>query len=134
MTASHNVRGRLRDRYPRIGFLPVGFLMGGVLAVGYARNDEPQMAIFGFVLMMMTGIFLAFSKSEYAIAASSEGDERARSIDMEAMRVSYHCLVLVNVCGFLWEVFRGEPGPFSFICFVGATTHALAFAYLKRRR
>ena len=123
-----------RQRYPRWPLLPIAGLLGGIGAVGFWRNDQGWMAIGLVVTMTLFGAAAAFSKGEFFVAGTDEGDERQRSIDMEAAQVAYICVIVVAVVGFMWEIYADRPGVFSFICFVGGTSHALAFAVLKRRR
>lgn len=124
----------LRDRYPRLGLFPFSVLLGSVGAAGLLRNRENEMAVFIVVLMTAFGAYAAVSKDEFMVAGTGEGDERQKAIDQEASRISLSCIMVVSVLGFFWEIFTGRPGLFSFMCFVGAASHFLAFAYLRRRR
>jgi hypothetical protein len=93
------------------------------------------MAIFGFLLLAAFGTFFGFSRSELAVIGGPDADERQREIDNEAVRIAYMAVVTVAVCGFLWELTRGDgPGAFTLIGFVGGFTHMAATAYLRRRR
>ena len=131
------IRG-LMDRYPRLWLSPFSVLLGVVGAVGYARNGEGQMAIFSVVRMTAFGLVAALSKDEYFVAGTGEGDERQRAIELEASRFSLHCVTVLAVAGFIWEIYTRSPGEppgiFTLFCVVGAGSHMFAFAYLRRRR
>ena len=131
--------GGLSERHPRWWALPFSIFLGVVVAVGYWRNDERQMAMFAVVALSVFGAYLAFSKSEYAVAGTPEGDERQRSISLEASHFGYLAMTLVAVLGFLWEdvynhVSGEPPGIFTLLCVVSAVSYGLAFSFLKRRR
>jgi hypothetical protein len=127
-------RIQMRSRNSR-GLFIGGIALGAISAVAALIGGNPGMAIFGFVLLTGFGTFLAFSRSEFAVIGSADADERQRQIDFEAVQIAYMAVVTVGVCGFLWELTRGDgPGAFTLICFVGGFTHMAATAYLKRRR
>lgn len=135
-------RGGLRglsDRYPRLWALPASMVMGVFMAAGFALNDNLRMAAFGVVIMTLFGLYSAFSKSEYTIAASGDGDERQRTIQLEASRVAYAITVYAALAGAMWELYAGranEPASraLALICLVAAASYAAAFFFLKRRR
>lgn len=132
-------RGGLSDRYPRLVFLPLGIALGVFMAAGFVRNDDPPMAVFSVVILTLFGAYLAFSKSEYAISGGGGGDERQRTIHLQAARIAYMLTVYAALGGAMWELYAGRAdGPahdaLALICFVAFVSYAAAFLLLKRRR
>ncbi len=126
-------RIQMRSRNSR-GLFVGGLVLGAIVAVAALIGGDTGMAVFGFMLLAVFGAFLGLSRSEFAVIGTADADERQREIDHEAVQIAYMAVVLVAVCGFLWELAHGNPGPFTFIAFVGGATHMGATAILKRRR
>lgn len=119
------------DRWRMVGF---GFGLGGVVAGAAAAGGQPVAAVFAFLAIGALGTVLALSGAEWAVIQGDTADERQRSINDEAIRASYYAVLTVALIGFVVELVRGDPGPFTFVCFVGGFTNMIAVAVLRRRR
>jgi len=125
----------MRPRANRIRLAVFGTALGAVVAGAALMNGDVGFAIFAVVLMGAFSVFSAFSETEWAvIGRAGEADERQRSINDEAVHVAYFAVIAVGLGGFLVEVARGTPGPFTLMCAVGGFTHMGTIAYLRRRR
>lgn len=118
----------------RRALFPFSVILGALVAVLAWRNGDKGLAALAILLLPAFGAWQAFARTEAAIIGTSEGDERQQRISTEAVGYAYQAVLLVSVTGFLAEIARGEPGPFTLVCFVGGFTHLAAIAVLRRRR
>ena len=114
--------------------LPFAVALGAIAAALATSNGEFGFAVFAFMLLTLFGAYVGFSRSEWAIMQTGEGDERQRAVNVEAMQYAYYAVVLVTVTGFFFELAADDPGPFTLVGAVGGFTHMGALALLGRRR
>lgn len=124
----------LTRRAPRWPVLATGLALAAVAAGASAWAGNYGQAVFNFGLLAGIGIFLAFSRTELALAQSDAADERQRSLNTQAIQYAYVAVAAVALVGFFWELAAGSGvGPFTLICFVGGTTHIAGLVVLSRR-
>ncbi len=121
-------------RSSRLAFLGFGLALGALVAGVALVSDQPVLAAVAFFGVGGLAVVQAFGRSEWAVIQGDAADERQRSINDEAMQIAYIAVVAVTIGGFLTEITRGEPGPFTLVGSVGGFTHMGAIAYLRRRR
>jgi hypothetical protein len=114
--------------------LPAGIAFGSVFGGISLFRGDLGMAAFAFVLLSGFGAVLAYAPTEWAVSQTEDADERQRALNDEAMRWAYLTVVCVTAVGFGFEIWRGDPGPFTLIGAVGGFTHMAALAILGRRR
>lgn len=127
-------RIQMRSRNSSWALAIFGIALGGGWFAAAAAGDNIGLGLFGFLAISALALYMAFGRDEFA-AISRGGDERQRTIDTEAMQISYMVVVVVALAGGLIELASGSGyGPFGVICSVGGFSYMLAIAYLKRRR
>ncbi|MEY2469478.1 MAG: hypothetical protein QOF21_2176 [Actinomycetota bacterium] len=126
-------RMQMQSRNNWVGFAG-GVGLAGITAGAALLGGRVGMAVFAFALLTGFSAVAFLSRSEWATIGRADADERQRSIDNESVRVAYMAVLLVAIPGFLVELARGNPGPFTAICAVGGFSHMAAVTYFKRRR
>lgn len=117
---------RLSDRIGRKKLLVAGYLLYGLVYLGFAVNNSP--AAF-WLLFSFYGLYMGFTEGvEKALVSDmAPAHLRATSIGLHAMLVGIGLLPASLFAGILWNVF-GQAAPFYFGAFMGIVSSiALCF-------
>ena len=122
------------ESFNRARVMGVGFGLAGAAAGAAFAGGSRFVGAMAFVAIGSLGIVLAFSGLQWPVIQGPLPDEREISINEEATRLAYAAVLVVTMAGFVNEMVRATPGPFTLLGAVAGVTNLLAVVYLKRRR
>lgn len=129
-----NVRWPLPKRLVSAAWLIVA---GGALCVAVWVSGETQaaggLAIF-YLITAAIAYALSGGSGDVAAIMRTDGDERQRRFDHDAMRYSAWAMTAAGVIGSMVQIAqRQDPGGYAVVLTVGGLTYVASLALLMRR-
>jgi MFS family permease len=123
--------GRLSDRVGRRALLILGYLVYGLVYIGFAlaNNSVAHLLLFG-IYGLYTGLTQGVEKAFLADVASEH--QRASVYGLHALVVGVALLPASVIAGMLWDMY-GAAAPFWFGGFTGLASAAAIWFWLRNR-